>query len=60
MKLFAARDEDVDDILFLYRLCGFRSVDEGLDLVEAAYPGKKIPVRVQYLLEEHLAERPEQ
>jgi hypothetical protein len=35
-------------------------VDEGLDLVEAAYPGKKIPVRVKYLLEEHLAERPEQ
>jgi hypothetical protein len=60
MKLLAARDEDVDDILFLSRLCGLRTVDEGLDLSEAAYPGKKIPVRVQYLLEEYLAERPEQ
>lgn len=56
MKLLAARDEDVDDILFLYRLCGFRTVEEGLDLVEAAYPGMKIPVRVQYLLEEHLGQ----
>jgi hypothetical protein len=55
MKLLAARDEDVDDILFLSRLCGLRTVDEGLDLSEAAYPGKKIPVRVQYLLEEYLA-----
>jgi hypothetical protein len=60
MKLLAARDEDVDDILILYRHCGFRSVDEGLDLVEAAYPGRSIPVRVRYLLEEHLASHPEQ
>jgi hypothetical protein len=57
MKLLAARDEDVDDILFLYQQCGFRTVEEGLDLVEAAYPDRKIPVRVQYLLEEHLANR---
>ena len=60
MKLLAARDEDVDDILFLYRLCGFRTVSEGLDLVEAAYPGKQIPIRVQYLLEEHLGQSTEQ
>jgi predicted nucleotidyltransferase len=60
MKLLAARDEDVDDILFLYRLCGFQTVDEGLDLVEAAYPGTKIPVRVQYLLEEHFSSPSEQ
>lgn len=60
MKLLSARDEDVDDILFLYRLCGFHTVEEGLDLVEAAYPGREIPVRVQYLLGEHFAGRPEQ
>lgn len=56
MKLFAAREEDVDDILLLYKLCGFRTVAEGLDLVEASYPGRQIPVRVQYLLEEQLAD----
>jgi hypothetical protein len=59
MKLLAARDEDVDDILFLYRQCGFRTVEEGLDLVEAAYPGRTIPVRLQYLLEEHIADGPD-
>jgi hypothetical protein len=47
-------------ILFLYRSCGFQTVDEGLDLVEAAYPGTKIPVRVQYLLEEHFSPPPAQ
>jgi hypothetical protein len=43
MKLLAARDEDVDDILFLYRLCGFHTVEEGLDLVQAAYPRQAGP-----------------
>jgi hypothetical protein len=52
MKLMAAREEDVDDILLLYRECGFHSAKQGLDLVEAAYPGRPVPVRVQYLLEE--------
>lgn len=52
MKLLAARDEDVDDIVVLYRLCGFTTVDEGLDLIEAAYPGRVIPPKVQFLLEE--------
>jgi hypothetical protein len=30
----------------------FTSAGEGLDLVEAAYPGRPIPPRVQFLLEE--------
>ena len=43
MKLFAARAEiDADDIILLYRQLGFTTVDEGLDLVEQAYPGSSI------------------
>lgn len=53
MKILAARVEtDAADIRFLYRQCGFTTVDEGLDLVERAYPGRKLPVASQYLLEE--------
>lgn len=52
MKLLAAREQDIDDISVLYRLCGFASAAEGLDLVESAYPGRPIPPRVRFLLEE--------
>jgi hypothetical protein len=54
MKLLAARDQDVDDILFLYKLCGFTTVAQGLDLVESVYPGRPIAPKVQFLLEEYL------
>jgi hypothetical protein len=57
MKLLSARDEDVEDILLLYRLCGFTAAQDGLDLVEASYPGRPIPVKIQYLLEELLGEQ---
>jgi hypothetical protein len=53
MKLFAARAEiDADDIILLYRNLGFTTVDEGLDLVEQAYPGRPIPAKVKFLLTE--------
>jgi len=53
MKLFAARAEiDADDIILLYRNVGFTTVDEGLDLVEQAYPGRPIPAKVRFLLTE--------
>ena len=53
MKLFAARAEiDADDIVLLYRQLGFTTVDEGLDLVEQAYPGRPIPAKVRFLLTE--------
>jgi hypothetical protein len=46
MKLFAARAEiDADGIILLYRQLGFTTVDEGLDLVEHAYPGRSIHPR---------------
>jgi hypothetical protein len=31
---------------------GFTTVDEGLDLVEQAYPGRPIPAKVRFLLTE--------
>jgi hypothetical protein len=44
MKLFAGRAEiDADDIILLYRQLGYTTVDEGLDLVEQAYPGRADP-----------------
>ena len=53
MKMLAARVErDVDDIEALYRLSGFRSVEEALDHVQALYPHQPVPPRAQYLLEE--------
>ena len=53
MKLFAARAEiDADDITLLYRQLGFTTVDEGLDLVEQAYPGRPILAKVRFLLTE--------
>jgi Nucleotidyltransferase of unknown function (DUF6036) len=53
MKLFASRVEtDADDIAFLYGEVGFTTVQQGLDLVELAYPGRPIPAKVQFLLEE--------
>ena len=52
MKLLAAREQDIDDIVFLYRLCGFTTASQGLDLVESLYPGQAISPRVQFLLEE--------
>ncbi len=53
MKLLAARVErDEDDIRTLYRLCGFRSVDDALEHVERLYPHRSIPPRAQYLLQE--------
>lgn len=53
MKLRASRvDVDVDDIRRLYRLCGFTTVDEGLDLLERSYPAGTIPPTTQHLLAE--------
>lgn len=52
MKLLAARDDDIDDIRDLYRACGFTTAEEGLRLVEAAYPESQISPKVQFMLEE--------
>jgi len=53
MKLFSSRVEnDADDIMFLYRQVGFTTVEEGLALVESAYRGRPIAVKVKFLLAE--------
>jgi hypothetical protein len=53
MKLLAARAErDRDDIRVLYGLCGFTTAEEGLAVVEAAYPQHVIPPRTRFMLEE--------
>lgn len=53
MKLRASRvDIDVDDIRLLLRLCGFTTVEEGLDLLERSYPSMVIEPKVQYVLAE--------
>jgi hypothetical protein len=53
MKLFSSRVEtDAEDIALLYREVGYRTVEEGLALVERSYPGRPIAARVQFLLAE--------
>lgn len=59
MKLLAARAGiDTADIVFLYGICGFTTVDEGLRLVESAYAGLEVPPRTRYMLEEIVASLP--
>lgn len=58
MKLLASRVErDQDDIRFLYRVCGFTTAQEGLDLVASAYPARVIPARTRFMLEEMFPRR---
>lgn len=53
MKLFASRAEvDAEDITLLYRHLGYTTVEQGLDLVEQAYPGRPLPAKIRFLLEE--------
>lgn len=54
-KLLASRvSRDEDDILLLYELCGFTTVDQGLDLLERYYSGRPIEAKVRFFLEELL------
>jgi hypothetical protein len=48
----STRDLDADDIALLYREVGYRSVEEGLALVERSYPGRPVAAKVKFLLEE--------
>jgi hypothetical protein len=53
MKVAASRVErDVDDIVALFQMCGFNSVDEALDHVTTIYPALTLEPRAQFLLEE--------
>lgn len=55
IKLMASRvGRDEDDVLLRFDLCGFRTLDEGLDLVEQYYGPRPIEAKVRYFLEELL------
>lgn len=57
MKLFAARVErDADDIAVLLDLTGISTVDDALDVVEAAYGAVRIPPKTALLVESILAD----
>jgi hypothetical protein len=56
MKAAAARVErDAGDLMRLYQLCGFESVDEALECVEQYYPPHLLPPKTAFLLRELLA-----
>lgn len=53
MKVAASRvEQDDDDIADLYRLSGFRSVEEALAYISKTYPHLRLEPKAQYLLEE--------
>jgi hypothetical protein len=55
MKSVAARVErDAGDLLKLYQLCGFESVDDALDCVESFYPPHLLPPKTAFLIRELL------
>ncbi|GAB7190835.1 hypothetical protein NUM3379_15420 [Kineococcus sp. NUM-3379] len=50
MKLFASRiDADTADIALLYQHFGLTTVEEGLQIVQDAYPSRPIAVKTQYV-----------
>ena len=59
MKLMASRSErDIDDIKTLYEICGLRTAQEGLAVLESLYPQDRILPRVQFLLQELFPDPP--
>jgi hypothetical protein len=53
MKAIAARVErDADDLVQLYRLCGFASVEDALHCVQRYYPAHLIPPRTPFIVAE--------
>jgi len=55
MKAVAARVErDAEDLLTLYRLCGFASADEALTCVGETYPPHLLPPKTEFLVRELL------
>ncbi len=61
MKAAAARvDRDADDLRLLYRLCGYRNLEEALADLVALYPPKVLPPKTRFLLEELLGDAPDE
>ena len=57
-KLLASRvGRDEEDILFLFDECGLTTLEDALSLLERFYPGRPVEAKVQFMLEELLANR---
>lgn len=55
MKAVAARIErDANDLLHLYRLCGFASLAEARECVTQYYPPHLVPPKTEFILQELL------
>lgn len=53
MKLLAVRNEqDIDDAVKLYRLAGFTTAEQGIELLEASYPPNLLTPKHNYLTEQ--------
>lgn len=53
MKLLASRvEQDAGDIRILYERCGFKTPEEGLELLDRLYPDRPKQPRTRLLLEE--------
>jgi hypothetical protein len=52
MKLFSARETDLDDAVFLGHQHGVTTADKLLELVTEAYQTRPLDVRVQYFATE--------
>ncbi|MEO1062431.1 MAG: DUF6036 family nucleotidyltransferase [Actinomycetota bacterium] len=52
LKSLAAREADEEDLLVLFRECGYGSASEALEDVAVAYPAQPIRPATQYLVEE--------
>lgn len=58
MKALAARVErDAVDLVMLYRMCGYQSIEEALGSVQGAYPDRVIPPRMEFILRELLTDQ---
>ena len=55
MKLFSARERDLDDTVLLMSRTSLQTATELLDLVETAYRPRPIEAKVQYFIEEAVA-----
>ncbi len=62
MKLFAGRDQDMDDAVLLIREIGYTSADDLLDLLEDRYKHTQLPPAREYFARRafQLAERAEE
>lgn len=57
LKALAARvDRDAEDLITLYRLSGFETIEEALSYVEASAPAGMLKPKTGYLLRELLAD----